>query len=243
MKINVYPDKEALTEAAATIILERMDAILEHGTSGSMSIALAGGNTPKSVYSYLAASGFTNWSRVHLFWGDERTVPPDHVESNYRMVRQALLDHVAIPESNIHRIYGEYKPADAAQAYEKTLRSHFEQQIPAFDLVLLGMGDDGHTASLFPATSALDKEKEFVSAVHVPKLQTWRITLTYPVLNNAKTVIFMVAGSSKARKIGLILRDGLKTKAYPASLVKPEHGELIWLLDADAARSLDTVNN
>ncbi|HEY7406188.1 MAG TPA: 6-phosphogluconolactonase, partial [Candidatus Angelobacter sp.] len=180
------------------------------------------------------------WSKVHIFFGDERSVPPDHPDSNYRMANESLLSQVAIPGENVHRILAELDPEPAAQEYENQLREFFHvagDAWPRFDLIMLGLGEDGHTASLFPGSSALEESSRLVAPTWVEEKKTFRITLTYPVLNHAAEVEFLVSGAGKAQ----ILRDVLRPSTdstYPAQRVQPENGRLLWLLDQDAARLL-----
>ena len=237
MKIHIHSDKSSMTNSVGDLIIA--DILSAISSRGQCSLALAGGNTPRSVYSYMAEAAGVPWPDVHLFWGDERSVPPDHPDSNFRMVKESLLQHIAIPESNIHRIAAEHEPAHAASAYESELQKYFGGGLPVLDLVLLGMGDDGHTASLFPGTSAVHETNRLVTEVHVPQLNTWRITMTLPLLNLARKVIFMVAGETKADKVRMILGDNLRTDAYPASLIAPEQGDVIWMLDSEAAAFLN----
>lgn len=209
-------------------------------------IALAGGSTPRSLYSLLADDESLRrampWNRVHFFWGDERHVPPDHKDSNYRMADEAMLSKVPIDAGNINRIRGEEPDAQwAADAYELELQSFFQLepgQLPRFDLVLLGMGPDGHTASLFPGTTALDETERLVAATWVEKFNTYRITLTLPLLNNAANVIFMVCGAEKAEVLRTVLSPDTNEARYPAQLVQPVQGRLLWLLDESAAAAL-----
>ncbi|MBM2841757.1 MAG: pgl, partial [Bacteroidetes bacterium] len=180
---------------------------------------------------------------VHLFWGDERCVPPDDPESNYRMVHEALLRHIGIPPENVHRIKGELDPALTAREYEEEIRRAFgvnENAIPRFDLILLGLGEDGHTASLFPGTSALQEKQRIVTEVYVEKLESHRITITLSVINNAFHVFFLVSGKSKAQILGAVLNES--PVSYPAQLVRPVAGELQWLVDQDAASQLAMVS-
>jgi 6-phosphogluconolactonase len=173
-----------------------------------------------------------DWQKVHFFFGDERCVPPDHADSNYRMVRASLLKNGVIPESSVHRVLAEKPPAEAAEEYERELREHFGRK-PKFDLVFLGMGPDGHTASLFPDTAALNERERFVVANHVPKFNADRITFTYPVLNAANNVLFLVAGEDKQQALKSVLVD----HRLPASKVQPA-GELMWYADIEAAALL-----
>lgn len=209
---------------------------------GAFHLALAGGTTPRDVYACLAEpplSASIPWEKVHVYFGDERTVPPDHDQSNFRMAKGALLSKVSIPAAQVHRIEGEASdPSAAAQKYERELRSAAPQSAgwPCLDLVLLGVGGDGHIASLFPDTAALQVEDRAVTAVHVPRLNTWRITLTFPVINSARHVFIVAAGAEKARIVEQIL-DIKPVRRYPAQDVQPA-SPVEWFLDSDAASRL-----
>ncbi len=201
-------------------------------------VALSGGSTPKALYSELAGSKFQAipWDKIFFFWGDERHVPPEHPDSNYRMTREALLSKIRVPAGNIFRIKAEGQDAAAvAQDYEQTLRTFFHlenDQLPRFDLILLGLGPDGHTASLFPGTDALSENKRLVTANWVETMKTNRITLTFPVLNNAACDMFLVSGKEKAQRVREILDEG---KDFPAGMVRPVDGTLLWMMDRAAA--------
>jgi 6-phosphogluconolactonase len=208
-------------------------------------VALSGGSTPKALYRLLAAPPYVGqvpWERVHLFWGDERHVPPDDPESNYRMVREALLFKITIPAENVHRVRAEAPDAaDVARDYADNIRGFFQlqpNQWPRFDLVLLGLGPDGHTASLFPGTDALHDTTDLVAAPFVPKFNAHRITLTAPVLNNAATVAFLVAGAEKASVLRAVVEGPRDPDSLPAQLIAPIGGTLLWMLDEAAAGSL-----
>jgi 6-phosphogluconolactonase len=245
-EIEVFPDKDALVRAAA----ERFIALADETSRarGRCLVALSGGSTPKPLYELLAApshAGRVDWSRLHLFWGDERCVPPDHPDSNYRMTREALIDRVPIPAANVHRIRGEDEPQAAADAYDRLLRDvfgHVGADAPArsFDLALLGMGPDGHTASMFPGTAATTEARRWATAVHVERPhEMWRVTLTTVVLNAAANVTFLVAGADKTARVREILRaDGAPRPPLPAQLIKPAHGVLRWMVDAAAGAGL-----
>jgi 6-phosphogluconolactonase len=244
--VQIYPDSAALARAAAERIVSLAgDAI---GVRGRFSMGLSGGSTPRALYTLLASKEVApriDWAQVHVFWGDERCVPPDDSESNYRMARETLLDHVPLSESNVHRMRGEIDPGQAAADYEQVLRSFFRRSAgpknlaqPRFDLLLLGMGDDGHTASLFPGTAALHERTRWVVENHVEKLDAWRITLTAPVINAAATVIFLVSGEAKAATLRAVLKGPHQPEKYPSQLVRPEHGDLIWMVDTGAAALL-----
>ncbi len=211
-------------------------------TTGQFTVALSGGSTPRGLYSLLSMPQYRRqvlWSKVHFFWGDERCVAPDHPDSNYRMVEESLLASVDVDSENIHRMAGEKEPQTAARDYEERLKKSFslsDGQFPRFDLVLLGLGEDGHTASLFAGVDALDESKRMVVAVEFPLAS--RITLTFPVFNGAANVVFLVAGQSKAA----IVRDLLGGKSHaadlPAARVKLQNGRLVWLVTKDAAVEL-----
>lgn len=235
--VQVYENPGELAEAAARgFAATAAEAIEERGR---FAVVLAGGSTPKAAYEILARdyADRVDWSRVHVFFGDERTVPPEHEDSNYRMAREALLDHV--PVGGVHRMQAELPPDEAAAAYEEELRAFFRtEEFPDFDLILLGIGGDGHTASLFPETSALEIHDRWVVANPVLKLETTRITLTVPVINAARAVYFLVAGEGKAEALREILGGAPDPREYPASLIQPSNGPE-WMLDRAAASLLD----
>jgi 6-phosphogluconolactonase len=236
VSVNIYDSPEELAQAAASEFASRAaDAIEERGR---FAVVLAGGSTPKATYQILARdyADRIDWGNVHVFFGDERSVPPDHEDSNYRMAREALLDHV--PVGSVHRMQGELPPDEAAEAYEQELRDFFgPEELPQFDLILLGTGGDGHTASLFPETSALEVHDRWVVANPVLKLETTRITLTFPVINAARAVYFLVAGEGKAGPVAEILEGSPDPREYPASLIQPQGGPT-WMLDEAAASGI-----
>ena len=241
-QILIYKNADELAKAAAERFAElARDAIAERGL---FRVALSGGNTPNRVYSLLASDEFKTrieWSKVHLFFGDERCVPPDDSESNYRMVLETLISHVEIPRENVHRIRGEEEPLQSAKLYEAELKEFFAAAgWPRFDLVLLGMGDDGHTASLFPQTAALDERNSWVVANWVEKLGVYRISLTVPVINAAANIAFLVIGSDKAERLAEVIHGPFDKKRLPSQLIKPTDGTLLWLVDTAAAALLDT---
>jgi 6-phosphogluconolactonase len=234
-KIHAYPSKDKLVTATTEHVVNSIGQAIEE--RGLCNIALAGGNTPREIYSMMAGSAYrdrVDWNRLHLFWGDERMVPPEHQDSNFRMVQETLLDHVKIPAGNVHRIRGEITPEQAAREYAELLHSHFKADLPRFDLILLGIGEDGHTASLFPGTDAVEECVKHVTAVFVPRLDTWRVTLTFPVLNAAREILFLAAGRSKADIVQRIISIKQPAKEFPASMVNPENGTLHWMLDSEA---------
>ncbi|MEW6281234.1 MAG: 6-phosphogluconolactonase [Candidatus Eremiobacterota bacterium] len=221
------PDAEAVSDRALEILRERLT-----GHSGPFRVALSGGTTPKRLYQKMAGADLP-WGRLHLFWGDERCVAPDHPDSNYRMVREALLDHVSVPEGQVHRWLAERSPEEAARLYNEVLTREFGLEWPEFDLIWLGMGDDGHTASLFPDSPALAREDEAAVANYVEKLQSHRLTLTFPALNRGREVVFLVTGASKAAVLPHVLGEG----GYPASRVFGTRSTL-FLMDPAAAAEL-----
>lgn len=237
-QVKVFDTPEKLFESTSLLVSQLLlDTISLHG---KCEFVLSGGSTPIRLYQLLGngnASDVIPWNKVNLFWGDERCVPPDSSESNYKLAFDNLISKIYIPPENIFRIPGE-KPHDlAALEYEKELREHFEDALyPIFDVVLLGLGEDGHTASLFQKPKRYPNGSRWIIDVYVPKKKMWRITMSLPVLNNAKTVIFLVSGKEKSK----IVRDVLTNKesAFPAARIIPLNGELIWCLDKDAAGSL-----
>ena len=234
MNLLIHETPQELAEAAARDFAAKAEAAIAE--RGSFTVALAGGSTPKATYEILARdyAGELDWSKVHVFFGDERTVLPDHEDSNYLMAQRTLLSHV--PVGSVHRMRGELPPAEAAAAYEQELQEFFgPDSVPAFDLILLGIGEDGHTASLFPETSALDVTDRWVVANPVLKLETTRLTLTIPVINAAKAVTFLVAGEGKAEALKQILEGDADPRAYPAKFIRPECGDLTWMVDRAAA--------
>jgi 6-phosphogluconolactonase len=236
VSVNIYESSEELAEAAAQEFAARAGEAIDQ--RGRFAVVLAGGSTPNATYEILARdyADRIDWSNVHFFFGDERSVPPDHEDSNYRMAREALLDHV--PAGSVHRMQGELPPDEAAEAYEQELRDFFgSEELPRFDLILLGTGGDGHTASLFPETAALEVHDRWVVANPVLKLETTRITLTVPVINAARAVYFLVAGEGKAGPVAEILEGNPDPREYPASLIQPENGPT-WMLDSAAASGL-----
>lgn len=243
-KVHVYPDGAALCRATAEAFVTcAREAI---ASRGRFNVALAGGSTPKAVYALLAEqyAAAIPWENVHLFFGDERHVPPDDANSNFRMVRDSLLANASL-RPVLHRIEAELPAIEAAERYAVDLVRHFgvaTTEPPRFDLILLGMGTDGHTASLFPGTAALSEQTRSVVANDVPQLNTTRITLTYPVINNAAKVLFLTAGTDKAAMLRKVLRGDLVGVQYPSQFVRPRRGELIWMTDAAAAAELGQEN-
>lgn len=237
-ELLVYHDAEQLATAAAELFVEiSADAIRARGR---FRVALSGGSTPRRVYQLLATAAFSSrveWNHVDIFWGDERYVPADDRDSNYRMADEALLRHVAIPVANIHRVPTEIgEPAVAASSYEDTIRRCFgdARSVPQFDLIYLGLGTNGHTASLFPHSPALGEASRLVLADFVSELDSWRITMSAPLLNRGRTVAFLINGEEKAQVLREVLFGPREPARLPAQLIAPE-GRLLWLADEAAA--------
>lgn len=242
-EIQVFDDVAALARAAAEEVIRVLSDAARN--QGRATIALSGGSTPKALYRLLADDPFRGrmpWSAIHFFWGDERHVPPDHEESNYRMVREAMLDLVPVPPENVHRIRAEEKDAErAATEHEAELRSFFALKAgawPRFDLVLMGLGPEGHTASLFPGSPAITESSRLVVAPWVEAHDTFRITMTPPVFNHGAEVLFLVSGEEKAPAVHAVLEGERDPGLVPAQVVSPVEGKLLWMLDRAAARDL-----
>ena len=238
MDTRIFEDGDALSRAALEALLQIVsDAVKERGR---FTIALAGGHTPAKLYQMWAQGGKgsirTPWERVHLFWGDERYVPHDDPASNYRMVRESLIAHVPIPKGNVHPMPTNVpQPEKAAEAYEAELRRFFGTGAPAFDLQLLGLGVEGHTASLFPGSPALEEKERWVAAVEAPTKPPWRLTLTLQVLDQARNTFFLVAGADKNSIITALRGQSTEGSGpYPAARVQPK-GPVVWFLDKGAA--------
>jgi 6-phosphogluconolactonase len=244
----VEPDGSALARRAA----EQLVDIAEEAVAkrGRARIAISGGSTPKAAFQLLADPGqpFLKrmpWEKLDLYWVDERTVPPDHPESNYRMTREAMLDRVPLKPEQIHRMEGELEPDVAASRYESLLRNTFRlegAETPRFDLVQLGMGDDGHTASLFPHTEALHEMGRLVTANQVPQKDTWRVTLTWPVINQGSSVFFLIGGKNKAELVKEVFTGQRDPERLPSQLIWPASGILTLILDKDAAALLPATD-
>ena len=238
-ELHVLPTTEAAAQAKAQFVATLAK---ECSTShGRFTIALSGGSTPRRLYEILASPPYSKemaWDRWQVFWSDERCVPPGHEDSNYRMAREELLDHVAIPVENVHRMRGEDDPHEAGQAYEAVVREVFQSPAPSFDLILLGIGDDGHTASLFPGTLALGEQDRLVVDNWAPELQVHRITFTLPLINAAKVVAFLDTDETKAGVLRQVLEPAPGEDMPPAGLVRPSPGVVHWFLTSAAAGRL-----
>lgn len=237
--LHVVDSPADLARNAAEFVVSRAQAAIE--TRGRFVVALAGGGTPRPVYEHLATPEFAagiDWERTHVFFGDERCVPPADEQSNFRMAREALLERVPLPEANIHRTLGEIDPAAAALACEQDLKGLFRCERPAIDLVLLGIGGDGHTASLFPGTAAVREQVRLVVAQYVDKLASWRVTFTPVLLDAAREVLFLAEGAGKATVISEILEGTYQPDVLPSQRVQPAAGQVHWMLDRAAAAGL-----
>ena len=242
---QAYSDADALAKAAAVELLRlAQQSVAERGV---FTLALAGGSTPRKLYSLLATDpAFQNfpWDKTHLFFGDERHVPPSHIDSNYLMVSGTLLESKRVPLTHVHRVRAEMPDANAAAVdYDVELHSFFTPAMrlgafPRFDVILLGMGPDGHTASLFPGSKALEEKERWVVANWVEKFNSARITFTFPVLNAARTVLLLIAGTDKAAMISEVLGIKSNTPSYPVQQVQPVDGAKVWFLDSAAAANL-----
>jgi 6-phosphogluconolactonase len=245
-EIRIVEDAQEVARAAAAEFIDRAREAV--ATRGFFTVALSGGKTPRLLYDTLAretAAGTSiPWKGMHLFWGDERSVPPGHPDSNYRMVQESLLDRIDLPAGQVHRIpTGAGSAADAAARYESELRSFFAPapgEAPRFDLILLGLGGDGHTASLFPGSAAVQESQRWVVAERVASLGSDRVSLTLPVINHAARVLFLVTGQDKAEALRSVLRGKDPVDRLPARGVRPVNGTLLWLVDRSAARLLSS---
>ncbi len=226
--IQVVQDLEAVARGALT----QLRRLLDSSPEGPFRIALSGGSTPRRLYELMAEASLP-WERIHLFWGDERCVPPDHKDSNYRMTREAMLDRLKLPDAQVHRWQAELDPDEAARLYDKTLKTEFGADWPQFDLMWLGMGEDGHTASLFPGSPALERTDVAAVANYIEKFENHRLTLTFPAINASRHVALLISGAGKAP----VLPEALHSDHYPVSRV---HGtsSTLFLLDQAAAAQL-----
>lgn len=244
--VNIYQNFEILSRTAAEKFVNfANEAIRERGR---FTVALAGGSTPKSLYQLLKSESFKDkldWEKVFFFFGDERNVSPDDAESNFKMVSENLFEPLNTPAENIFRWQTELKDAEKiAEEYEQTIKGFFNlsaNEFPKFDLVLLGMGDDGHTASLFPFTEALNETEKIAVANYVEKLQTTRLTLTFPAINKSVNIIFLVSGGNKAEILCEVLEGDFQPERFPSQNIKPENGSIYWLVEEDAAKMLRKI--
>ena len=244
VSVKVYPAAKDLARAAAELVASAVAEAVQ--TRGVAKIAISGGSTPKTMLALLADRtqpflGSIAWEKLQLFWVDERCVGPEDPESNFGMTKKAMLDGVPLPAANVHRMEGELEPEVGASRYEAEIRNSFKlegAETPTFDLVLLGMGPDGHTASLFPHTDALHEMARICVANHVPQKESWRITLTWPVITQGRQVAFLIEGSAKAEVLKTVFEGPYEPETYPSQLIRPASGELTLLLDEAAASHL-----
>lgn len=238
-----YGDGVSLYCAIAEAFVARAQTAI--AARGRFHVAMSGGSTPRPLYELLAAAPYRDaldWPRIEIWFGDERCVPPDSPRSNFRMVHEALLQHVPVPAVNVHRMRGECPPAEAAQAYEHEVQASFGSGAPArLDLILLGIGEDGHTASLFPGTDALHERRRQVCAQYVEAQQEWRLTLTFPVLNAAEALWVLVLGADKAEILGRVLDGPPQPEALPIQSLAPASGRLEWWMDTAASSRLSNL--
>jgi 6-phosphogluconolactonase len=238
--IRIFKDLEQLSRHAAELFVEQAARAIHE--RGRFLVALNGGNTPTRLFQLLATDqrDQVDWSKIHVFWGDERCVAPDDPGASYRQAKESLLNQVAIPENNIHRVKGELEPASAAAEYVQILKSfaEYELKFPRFDLVYLGMGEDGHTASLFPGSPVDVTEPVIPVTANYQDRPANRVTMTQVVFNQARMIVFMATGEKKANTLAEVLSDRYNPALYPAQRIEPKDGELIWLIDQDAASKL-----
>ncbi len=246
---SIWNSPSILALAAAQVFADAVaQAVAARGVAR---IAISGGTTPKAMFALLAdpSQPFAKsipWDKLQLYWVDERCVPPDNAESNFHMTKEAMLSKVPLPAENIHRMEGELDPEEAASRYESVLRNTMRlegAELPVFDLVLLGMGDDGHTASLFPHTAALHEMSRLAVANHVLQKETWRITLTWPVINQGRQVAFLIEGAGKTDILAEVLTGPRDSERLPSQLIRPANGNLEFLLDEAAAAKLPPASN
>lgn len=242
--VQVFEDLESLSKKAAEIFLQTaIDAV---NINSRFTVAFTGGSSPKRLYELLAQPPYKEqmpWSKTYVFWGDERWVPLTDKVSNAKMAFESLLNHVPVPEDHIFPMWAHEEPAEFAIKYEAQLIQHFNNTTPSFDLILLGMGDDGHTASLFPGTDVLNEQQRLVQAYYLAPQSMYRITLTAPCINAAKKILFSVSGEKKSHALHHVLEGAYNPYKYPSQLIKPKIGEVIWLVDKAASNKLSSVGS
>ncbi|MGV3638871.1 MAG: 6-phosphogluconolactonase [Adhaeribacter sp.] len=237
--ITVFNDTQALSQAAAELFVQIAREAVE--TQGRFTLALTGGSSPVQLYKLLASSPYreqVDWEKTFVFWGDERWVPLSDERSNAKMAFDTFLRQVPVPENQIFPMWEDCEPEDFANQYEQVLQKHFHQQAPQFDLILLGMGDDGHTASLFPGTEVLNETSRWVRAYYLTPQSMYRVTLTAPLINQAKNVLFLTFGANKAPALHEVLEGKRNPDLYPSQLIQPKQGEVRWFVDEAAASKL-----
>lgn len=240
MELHITKDLQQLSENLAAWISNYIQEVLQE--KERFTFVLSGGSTPKQLYTLLAKEPYSQmiaWERVHFFWGDERVVPFEDERNNARMAFETLLTPVGVPKENIHIMRTDVLPEVSAEAYEKILKEYFGNSNTTFDLVLLGMGDDGHTLSLFPGTAVVREQKDWVKAFFLPAQHMYRVTLTAPVVNSAACVVFMATGSGKAVTLKNVIEGTFNAEQFPSQLIRPQEGELHWFVDEAAASALE----
>jgi 6-phosphogluconolactonase len=237
--MHVFSTVAELSQAAAQFFIQTAQTAVQQ--QGRFTVALTGGSSPKGLYELLAQSPYREqvpWSQTFVFWGDERAVPFEDSRNNAKMAFDLLLNYVPVPKEQIYPMQGDIPANESAQQYEDILQKHFGDQAPQFDLILLGMGDDGHTASLFPYTPVLQEVSHWVKELYLPEQEMFRVTLTAPFINQAKKIAFLVFGANKAATLYEVLNGEEQHKKYPSQLIKPDNGELHWFVDEAAAVQL-----
>jgi 6-phosphogluconolactonase len=239
LNLHIYKSPEELSIAVAEWVADYIQSVL--AKNNRFTIALSGGSTPQKLHTLLAASPYKekiNWTKMHIFWGDERAVPFTDDRNNAKMAYDTLLNHLPVPSEQIHIMRTDIDPEAAAAAYEKILHSYFDETDTSFDLVLLGMGDDGHTLSLFPGTEIVHEKTAWTKAFFLQAQNMYRISLTAPIVNKSASVVFLAAGKNKSKTLEQVLEGALQPDLYPSQLIKPVNGELHWFVDEAAAADL-----
>ncbi|OKL40460.1 6-phosphogluconolactonase [Pontibacter flavimaris] len=238
--VTIFKDTSYLSQRAAELFVDAAQEAVQK--NGRFIVALTGGSSPKELYQLLAKAPYKDqvpWEQTYIFWGDERWVPLTDDRSNFKMAKELLLDKVPVPQEQVFPMWADMEPETYALKYEQFLKDLFKDQAPAFDLILLGMGDDGHTASLFPHTGVLQEQEKWVDAYYLKPQSMHRITLTAPLLNQAKRILFMTFGENKARALHEVLEGARNPQEFPSQLISPEHGEIYWFVDDKAASRLE----
>lgn len=240
MRLNIYDSKEKLSEEMTSWMCDLINSTLQD--QEFFTLALSGGETPQMLYKKLASEEYKekiNWKRVHIFWGDERVIPFDDDRNNARMAFKNLINQITIPPAQVHKMRVDIEPLFAAKDYENVLQVYFGNTEKSFDLILLGVGNDGHTLSLFPGSLVVDEKQHWVNAVYNEKQKMYRITLMPSIVNKASRIAFMVTGENKSEILYRIIEGQYEPNVLPAQLIKPENGELHWFLDKNAAKKLN----
>jgi 6-phosphogluconolactonase len=240
MQLHIYKDPGELSEAVAAWMAHYIEGVLKNRKR--FTLALSGGSTPKKLHAVLASSPYREkiaWEKVHIFWGDERAVPFTDDRNNAKMAFDTLLNFVPVPKSQVHVMRTDIEPENSAREYDSILHDYFDNSATSFDLVLLGMGDDGHTLSLFPGEDIIHEETAWCKAFFLKAQDMYRITLTAPIVNKSAAVAFLTTGSSKSATLKQVLEGDFKVDSYPSQIIRPEAGELHWFVDEAAAADLD----